>query len=150
MKIFKRSYDFYDLPEEERKAMVGESFMVNGPYGSSSPYEHRGFVIQPDIYFPIQLSEHGQHLNYGTRQGVLNVIGIRPFYEKSSQYPNTWFRVACFSPDDLDLDLNFENSPTEELRNKVIDLIREMPKDEVEYRECLEFIQSYFGGEIDG
>jgi hypothetical protein len=142
MREFARDYDFYELPEDERQAMVGDCFVDLSEKGEKG--------APPRFYFPIGLSEQGSWNNYGRRQGVLCVSPLWPkrVWEKGkSKVAGRWFKVYAFSPDDLDLSLSFDD-PTPELRERVLDIVRQMPKDEVEYLECLEFIQSYVGGEI--
>jgi len=126
----KTAYDFYRLPENERIALIGTEFKVQDKYDKGE-------------YFVIGLTEEGGWQNYGRQQGLIWLS--LPMNYKGK----TWFRVAAFSPDDLDMDLDFDD-PAPDLRDKICNLLREMPKDNVTYREVLEFIQSFYGGEIDG
>jgi hypothetical protein len=144
MVILKRDYDFYEMPEPQQRAMVNDFFVV----------EEELKRLGEDLvcrYYPVRLTEQESWMNYRARQGILRVSTLWPHREyvkgKYVESGKLWFKVGCFSPDDLDLDLEWVGPP-EDLRKKVTELIRDMPKDEVGYMECLEFIQSYYGGEI--
>jgi hypothetical protein len=144
MQILKIDYDFYELPEKQRKAMVGDFFVEKADLDRLG----EDLVCR---YYPIQLSEDEKWYNYGVQQGILRLSTFWPHFEykqgKRIETGKEWFKVSCFSPDDLDLCLHWTPA-VRELRPKVIELITEMPKDGVGYRECLEFIQSFYGGEI--
>jgi hypothetical protein len=145
MQVLELNYDFYKMPEEQRRAMVGDYFVEKASLARLGPE-------LVDRYYPIQLTEQGSWMNYNRRQGVLHLTPIWPYrdYSKRGKLGITdkkIFRLTCFSPDDLDLALEWIGPP-DGLRAKVIALLDEMPKDEVEYQECLEFIQSFHGGEI--
>jgi len=130
MKKFRTPYEFYKLPEAERIAMVNSYFSTE-----DEPVAR---------YFPISLTENGANWNYGRHQGLLY---LSPIWLLKKQNP--WFKVAAFSPDDLDLCLYWEgNNATPAFREKILSWIEEMPKDNIDYQEALEFIQSYFQGTI--
>lgn len=123
MKMFKRDYDFYQLPEDERKALIGSCFKVEG-------FEH--------LYYPIGLFED---FNYGIDQGVIFVSPIMKYNSEK------WFRVGVFSPDDLDMDLDFNASETHK-RQEIISHLNKIKKIDVTYRGVLEEIQKLFGGKL--
>ncbi len=137
MKVFDSPYNFYDLPQRDRKHMIDQCFTVK-PHPIDVA---RGTVPEPDLYFPIGLTKEGSYYNYCRRQGVILVTRII-----SRKTEGQWMRVCAFSPDDLDMDLDFQNA-TPDLRERIINFIKRMPKREVTYAEVLETIRQRFGGE---
>lgn len=88
LKSFNSPYDFYNLPESEKKYLFGKPFKVKD---------------SDQIYFPVDL--HPDEFNYGEQQGLIFVTQV---FAKNDLYTN-WFRIAAFSPDDLDIDLDFSS-----------------------------------------
>lgn len=131
MREFDSAFDFYSLPQRERKHMIGQCFME----------KQRQDRTKDAIYFPIGLTKDGGLQNYGVRQGVLRVALLTNYLTKEP-----WLRVSCFSPDDLDKDLDFHN-PEPGLRDKVIAYIKVMGKLDRTYDDALEELQKQFGGE---
>lgn len=107
-------YAFYELPQRERRKLVGKRFRENG-----------------GIYFPLDLA-YGE-FNYGIRQGLIIVTEVR----------ENRFKVGVVSPDDLDLDLEFEH-PYTNIRWDVITFIEKMNKVNVTYRHVLLTINDHF------
>ena len=56
-------------------------------------------------------------------------------------------RLGVFSPDDIDLDLDFEKLSSNDLREQIVHLLTELlsPNTEYTYREILEYVQSSLG-----
>jgi hypothetical protein len=121
MKQLNSAYDFYRLEETQRKDMIGLCFKEKN---------------RDHIYFPIQLTD--DCFNYGICQGLIVVTPIL----KSAE--GKWFRVAAFSPDDLDLDLDFNSNETH-IRWDVIEFIRKTNKKNMSYTQFLTSIQTHFG-----
>lgn len=117
MKELKFVDDFYRLPEEERKSLIGQKFRQ---------------VNKPTVYFPVGLSD--KQFNYGRKQGLIFITEI---------LPNKWFRVGVHSPDDLDCDLDFIH-PHTAIRQDIIDFIEKMNKKNIIYRNVLIKIQKHF------
>lgn len=124
--MLKNQYDFYRMPEEERKALVGKPFQT---------------IDQPGgLYFPIQLTEEGSWNNYNRRQGLIYVSTVMTHWKLKTM----WFRVAAASPDDLDMDLDFDETEIN-LREPVIDFLKEITQiEEVTYKEVLDAVQAQF------
>lgn len=122
MKYFQHVYKFYDLGENERKELIGTYF-------KESRYDNG------TLFFPVGL--HEDDFNYGIQQGLILVSPIWKFNGKK------WFRVAAFSPDDLDKALDFESEECS-IRQDVIDYIIKMPKKFVTYDSILLDIQEHF------
>lgn len=112
---------FYDMDEKERRRLIGEELFVEDEKGTR--------------YFPVLLS-HGE-FNYGKREGLIRVSEI---LNHPKTYPK-WFRVSAFSPDDLDIDLDFEET---HLRADILDYIRAANKKDVTYKGFLGNIQEHF------
>jgi hypothetical protein len=126
MTTFKSEYDFYDLSEDARKALIGKSYKCTG---------------RNDFYFPIELIDEGE--NYGIKQGVIFVTPIMKFGKERKK----WFRVGAFSPDDLDMDLDFGAEDTHK-RQEIITYLKKMNKINVTYESVLKEIQQHFGGKL--
>lgn len=122
--IFKSPYDFYDLSEGNRIRLIGEEITLKKQRQSR--------------YFPIQLIGDAIWRNYNRAQGL---IYVSPILTHGDIGP--WMRVAAFSPDDLDMDLDFLNA-NEKLRAKILRHIRKMPKDRWSYEGFLEAVQKEF------
>lgn len=123
MKYFPHAYKFYDLSEDERKELIGTYF-------KESRYDNG------TLYFPVQL--HEDDFNYGIQQGLISVSPIWKLKDGTK-----WFRVAAFSPDDLDKDLDFKDDECK-IHQEVIEYIKQMPKKFVTYDSILLDIQWYF------
>ncbi len=123
MTTFNNEYDYYKLTDQERANLVGYTFQVKGEQEQS-------------LYFPVKLTEEEGFVNYNHRYGALVLTPVL----KSKQ--GNWFRLGVFSPDDMDLDLDF-NQDELNLRNNVINILKQLiDKDqEYTYREILEFVQ---------
>lgn len=123
------AYDFYyDLNESDRLVLADIGCVLSYSDGD---------------YFPIGLSEKGMWQNYGVPKGLIRVGHV---FNKKPYLPAGWLRVAAFSPDDLDMDLDF--SPADdELRAKIVEyMTRLVPIDQVTYRDVLDMVQAEFGG----
>ena len=92
---FERADEFYDLPEEDRIAMIGQMF-TDSLHGS---------------YFVIGL--HNKEFNYGIQQGLIYISPILKYNGKK------WWRLAAHSPDDMDISLDFNESEIH-LRQEII------------------------------
>lgn len=127
MKTLRSEYDFYDMSEDDRLAMVGTCFAVDNI---------------PRIFFPIWLSEQGSSINYGVSQGLIFVSGIH----KGKN--GLWFRVGICTPDDGDLDLDFQDEDLHK-REDVLRFMEQVNKINVTYEEVLEAVQAVFGGSLN-
>lgn len=140
--IFNSAYDFYKLEETERIALIGRTIkerMWRLKHGKVVYTD----AIRPGLYFPIGL--HPSEFNYGIQQGLLYVTDVlkMPAVQGDTQRKK-WFRVAAFSPDDLDIDLDFDDTETH-LRQEIIQFIRgPMHKRNRRYREIMEQIKKHF------
>jgi hypothetical protein len=125
--IFPTPYAFYQLTEPERQALIGQFFTVPD---------------RPDsFWFPIALTEEGGWQNYNRRQGLIYLSPVLPKYRQAG----TWFRVAAFSPDDLDMDLDFDEVGIRDEVRKYLELyVATCPSGGVLYRDVLRDIQSKF------
>ena len=127
-------YDFYELPEAERKAMVGQPFQVRGKR-----------TISDTLYFPVDL--HPDDFNYGAPQGLIFVTAPRDVPGHRN-----WFRVGVCSPDDLDKDLDFSGEDTAQVnkwRQQAIDFLSDPTNMRgVFYDDVLNFIQELTGAGI--
>jgi hypothetical protein len=124
--LLRTSYQFYDLPEDERKAMTGKPFQELTPGDS--------------LYFPVDLKEGT--FNYGETQGLLFVTQLHPTHPTS---PN-WFRLGVSSPDDLDMDLDFNSPDSPKHREQVIKLLSDPALlTDVSYDDVLNFVQKEIG-----
>lgn len=115
MKILNHVDKFYDLTEEERIELVGTVFKAEG---------------KDTLYFPLQLAEG--EFNYGIRQGIIFLTSV-------SKY-KTW-GIGVYSPDDLDMDLCFDDVS---IRQDVIEYVKSINKNNVTYRGILKKIQKRF------
>jgi hypothetical protein len=116
------AYDFYRMNENDRIKAIDKVFVED--------------KNKDCFFFPILLDKEA--FNYGYQQGLLY---LSPMLK--NKQGKQWFRVAAFSPDDLDLDLDFENSKPN-LRKKVFDFLMQHKFKDVTYREVLEYIQAEF------
>lgn len=131
--MFDNPYKFYEQSYKQCEALIGQWWTEERRDGTS-------------YYFPIRLTVEEGRKNYGHRYGLLTVIPI--LKERTPPY-SKWWRVAVFSPDDWDLDLNFGAEHTK-IRWDVIDFIKKMPKRNVTYLQCLKAIRDHFkAGQID-
>lgn len=129
---FARPDDFYDLPDDKAKALVGTSFQCDD---------------RPSYTFwvvDLALDE----FNYGHPQGLIFIFEPR---KEEPDGPH-WFRVGAFSPDDLDVDLDFECLTARKARSqykKVVACLKSIPKSRVTYRGFMKEVQDQVGaGEI--
>ena len=139
-------YTFYDLAEEERKAMVGKPFveLCQPLRKNGCPFGQNGM-----IYFPVDLEGDEKYRNYNMPQGLIFVTYLWGPMGGKNQNPN-WFRVGVTSPDDLDIDLDFNPSTMEEaqrLRQIAIDFLSDPDNcRNVTYNGLLDFINELCGG----
>lgn len=125
-------YQFYDLPDEEQAKLVGWMIPV-----TERPPEF------PQHMFILRLSD--DCFNYGRRHGIVFVA----FNPKLTVDPRakikSWVRVGVISPDDLDMDLDFD--PADQAKYlEVLEVVKQAPKDNVDYAEFLDFVRSFCGG----
>jgi len=131
MHKFKRAYDFYALPEHERRSYVGQQFLA---------------IDHPDYeFFVIGLVEG--EFNYGSRQGVLYIFPPRKdTYAKSPDFGQLWWKIGVFSPDDLDKSIEFSGDAECKLFSKVRGFLREANPIllNTTYHDALEFVRQEF------
>lgn len=136
---FKTAYDFYNLPDEERIKYIGVPFEEEGIKVKNVFYKDDG------IFFPIGLNNIWE--NYGKTPGLLYIS--TPYQLKNKSY---WFKVGAFSPDDLDIDLEFIFQDQKSCHNKrklIIKWLLSNPYGEwtdTSYREVIGLIKENFGG----
>ena len=131
-KVFTNIYDYYDLPEEERFNLL-ETYCLDVDRKYST-------------YFPIWLSEYGACQNYNEAFALLGLLKPSPI-RYGKQKGQIWFKVYAFSPDDLDLDLEFYNEVDKyELMFEY--LKNEMPRIGGTYMDFMLEIQKKFGGDL--
>lgn len=127
MRSFKSPYEFYKLPEEERRALIGEPFVA----------EERPF----SLYFPFEVDVPEN--NYNAAQGLIWVSMMLMSKE------GAWFRVAAFSPDDIDMDLDFTGAAaTVEMHQRVCDFLRTLPRFPLSYEGILKAVQLHCGAGV--
>ena len=115
--------EFYELPEEQRIALIGSVLVEqNGPYTV--------------MYFPIGLDDANS--NYGKAQGLVTVHSVYIDRENGA-----WFKVGAFSPDDLDIDLEFTGTECD-LYPQVVQFMKEFHKHDVSYYGVLRAVQRRF------
>ena len=138
MREFATFYDFFKLPEEEAAAMIGHPFR-------EAARKHKNKIIQnKTLYFPIGLSDKWENYGYAT-----GLIFVSPVWPETPNYPK-WFRCALASPDDGDVDLDFEG---EEIihRPAVLEFMHSMPFEDTSIREVLEMVQHHVkAGSLNG
>lgn len=113
-------FDFYNLPESDRESLVGKSFE-----------EEKG-----GLYFVLDLSPN--EFNYGMKQGLICVSPIITIFKLP------FFKVYVCSPDDLDIDVCFDDDEIK-FRDEVIRFIESIPKIDVGYLHFMEQIADKFG-----
>lgn len=132
-------YKFYELPEEKRIKLVGQAV---------KEYSKRN---NPTIYYVVGLKP--DCFNYGIQQGLVSLLMPTQLYcsEKTKAYLRkhhhdlNWFKIGAFSPDDLDLDLEFNNVITKyEKVKKVMDTWAPTFFN-TSYKEILEFVNNTLG-----
>lgn len=133
-KILSSPYQFYEMSEDDRKALVGKEFIV---YRKQRP-NCKPVKKSYEIYFPVQLAD--SEFNYGKQQGLIRISDIM---DDISNKGKKWMRIAAFSPDDLDIDLDFDDKEVN-LRNYIVWYVRNMNKYNVTYRGFLSRIQKHF------
>lgn len=141
--IYDSPYDFYDLPDEEAGKLVGRVYKSRK---WKTNKKKDGVVYTKDIapgeYYVVSLKDG--EFNYGKKNGVLYLSPVWSHGDRGD-----WFKVGVFSPDDLDLDLEFYKDDTC-LRSDVIRFMRGMQKRNVTYIGVLESIQRHVGAGIIG
>ena len=103
IEFFPSIYKFYDLPEEKRIELIGQTVKEYTKHNS------------PTVYYVVGL--RADCFNYGIQQGLVSLHMPRSLYcsEQTKAYLRKhhadleWFKIGAFSPDDLDLDLEFNN-----------------------------------------
>lgn len=128
MTVFNSPYDFYNLPEIKRVELIGYPFTLAKRKG---------------VYIPIDLVDKDS--NYGIAQGVLYVPEIYkiPLKHQAPNEGKMWFKVGAFSPDDLDIDLEFFNK-TEGFRKTVIAFLLRRARVPTSYKQRLTEVQQEF------
>jgi len=141
MKTFKTIYEFYDLPDDERMALIGTHFQ-EAPFARPQ-YDKKKLYQPPTIYFPIGLSDPWE--NYGVSPGLISVGEVNPIFQKEQFHH---FLVQVASPDDLDMGLLFEEpkyNPVE-IRKKTLEFLISEPYGPwtgTSYREFFELLQEH-------
>lgn len=141
IELFPSIYKFYDLPEEKRVELIGQT--VKGYSKHSNPTIYYVVGLRPDCF------------NYGIQQGLISLHMPTRLYcsEKTKVYLQKhrvnldWFKIGAFSPDDLDLDLEFNNVITK--YQKVKRLMDEWAPTffNTSYKDILNFVYMELGGE---
>jgi hypothetical protein len=128
MTVLNSPYDFYNLPEFKRFELIGSSFTLAKRGG---------------VYIPIDLVDKDS--NYGVAQGVLYVPDIYkiPLKHRLRNEGKTWFKVGAFSPDDLDIDLEFFDKK-EGLRKSIITFLLRRARVPTSYKQRLKEVQQEF------
>ncbi len=118
---FDNIYDFYyKLTQEERENLLGE------------------ILTEKDrLYFPVWLNNKWE--NYGHDIGLL--ILLKPFKLPNKKIKFASFKVGAFSPDDLDIDIWFEETTSYQ---EVLDYVKSMNKIGVDYKELIFSIKEKF------
>lgn len=124
MKMLSNKYDFYDLPEKSRIEMVGTCFRVEGRASG-------------DLFFAVGLND--KQFNYGVKQGLILVSAVR----KTNVDHKKWFRICAISPDDLDLDLDFNEAEIHHRQN-IISYMQLMKLTDTTYKAILSEIQCVY------
>lgn len=139
---------FYGLTETQRIEMVmnEDVLLIQPRLPNRKPRKHEKERFKKEIafpeqylahYFPVWLDNASASLNYGRAQGLIFITAIMQFRGKD------WWRVGVSSPDDLDMDLDFEDVG---VRDKVLAYMKTMNRIGVSYNGVLTTIQSLFGG----
>lgn len=130
-RTFDNIYHFYKLSDDEAKSLIGQAV-----------YE------KDEMYFPIGLQNEWE--NYGKKTGLIYVSQIFEWHGKPANQPelrnvklNLWFKLGAFSPDDLDIDLQFMNDEVDH-RDKIIEFMYTMPWYDTSYHEVFTIIQNEF------
>ncbi len=120
---FKNIYEFYKLTRKARRKLLG-SILVEKDNPSV-------------LYFVLDLEN--ECFNYGSKEGLIRFSPIITYKEKK------WFRISAFSPDDLDIDLDF-NDQEIYLYDQILKYVKtEIKKKDVTYEDFLLDIQTKFG-----
>ena len=121
MALTSRIFDFYKLSEADRRKLVGSFFLSE----------------QTPCYV---LKLKSAQFNYGFAEGVL---GVLPVFQCG--YPlRDYFAVRVYSPDDLDLALEFQYEEVG-CRDAVLTYLKSMPLQSMTYQEALERIREHVG-----
>ena len=133
---FDTRHDFYDLPEKAAHGLIGQPFI-------ETKYKH-GDPHRKTIFFPVGLSNKWE--NYGYATGLIFVSPVWPANPKTSS--PMWFRCGWASPDDGDIDLDFEGEKETRLRSKVLKFLWKMPWYDTSIREVLTMVRDHVGAGI--
>jgi hypothetical protein len=120
MRTFTSPYDFYKLPQRDRKHLIDQCYVVEHDAKTKARIKNGETAPQQTLYFPIGLTKYGSYDNYN-------------------------LCVNAFSPDDYDLGL-FYHDPATGLREQIIAFGKTAPKRETTYKEFLQKIHDRFGG----
>jgi hypothetical protein len=136
-------YKFYELPEEKRIELIGQSIT-----------EHSQYRKNTRVYYPVGLSN--DCFNYGYQQGLIGVIKPVSMILGKKQLlkyrgDSSWIKIYAFSPDDLDLGLHFcNNRYPDKLYHRILDYLDQWTTTffDMSYRDILLYCQKDLGGEI--
>lgn len=137
MRLANASY-FYKLPEEERLALVGKSFVEDNYSGSE--------------FFPLLMSEEGINDNGFFKQGLIHVSQTR-CVEYGKRAGEDFFKVESFSPlynygtGPNDIGLEFHSSEVR-CRKSIILMIKENQQVPQTYSELMNTIHKKFRGDL--
>jgi hypothetical protein len=126
--ILASHYDFYKMPEDERKKLIGRVFKERD--------WKKPKLIRDGFYFVVDLAS--DQFNYGMPQGLICLTGIVEL--RTGKHFNV---VAC-SPDDLDEQVTFSDGDIK-YHDRVFRYLKGMPKKNVRYRDVMQKIQRHFG-----
>ena len=139
-KTFPSPYDFYDLDYEAAWEWVGVPFRTTGIKGNDGRIYY-GDRNNDHFYFPIHL--YNEWANYGKQVGLISVLDS--VYVPS--YKSWWFKLGSFSPDDLDIDLEFRGTETfcKSTRRHIVRYLLHNPNKwiDTDYREAFENINRH-------
>lgn len=146
MILLENIYQFYDLPDEEAKKLVGQ-IIEESERKPQKPSDKRNNPNPPKkwaIYFPVGLEN--ENTNYGKKYGLIGLSHVFNHWKNKTPY----FRVFAMCPDDLDVGITYQGDGMEELRQKVYDFMLSLPFEETDYREIMQLIIEHVGyGKID-
>lgn len=147
-------YDFYyKMEAEERDSLLDAVLVQNRDYKKG-----RQRVPNRCLYFPISLNAKGRSENYGRSPGL---VYLMPWSRQGSKSKGTvaepatkvrsrysYFKVYSFSPDDLDVDLEWWGKPKSAWKKLLTFLLldRPAPTDYTTYFQRLQ--QEVEGGKL--
>lgn len=128
--LFENVYKFYDL-EHYRKNYVGCFLKEVGKHANSG------------LFYVIHLANCWE--NYGSSEGLLYISKVWPIDPRKPDRQKCWFKVGAFSPDDLDISLEFTGDLKTlcKTRRQILKLLKQSPIQtwtNTSYREALELI----------